>query len=143
MGDNLGRVLERRGFSYLVIDIDPRVIDLARSKGIPCIYGDASRPEILAQAELERAKVMVVAFPDPIGIKLTVENALRINPKLNVVARVHRDEEAEVLRTLGVAELVRPEFEAGLEIIRHTLHRFGLTGQEIQYIVNTLREEGF
>jgi len=34
-----------------------------------------------------------------------------------------------------------PELEAGLEIIRHTLHRFGLATQEIQYIVNALREE--
>ena len=138
---NLGRVLERRKFSYLVIDIDPRVIDAAREGGIPCVYGDASNPEILAQAELERARVLVVTFPDPIATKLAVENARRINPRLDVVARIHGDEDAEVLRKLGVAELVRPELEAGLEIIRHTLHRFGLTTQEILYIVNTLREE--
>jgi len=37
--------------------------------------------------------------------------------------------------------MVRPELEAGLEIIRHTLHRYGLTSQEIQYVVNALREE--
>ena len=43
---------------------------------------------------------------------------------------------------VGIAEMVRFELEAGLEIIRHTLHRFGLTTQEIQYIVNALREEG-
>jgi len=138
---NLGRVLERRKFSYLVIDIDPRFIDAARERGIPCVYGDASNPEILAQAELERARVLVVTFPDPIATKLAVENARRINPRLDVVARIHGDEDAEVLRKLGVAELVRPELEAGLEIIRHTLHRFGLTTQEILYIVNTLREE--
>jgi CPA2 family monovalent cation:H+ antiporter-2 len=74
--------------------------------------------------------------------ELTVRNALRINPKLDVVARVHFDDEAKTLRTMGVAELVRPEFEAGLEMVRHTLHRFGLTGTEIQYILNSLREEG-
>ena len=141
MAKSLGQVLERRNFSYLVIDIDPRVIDLARERGIPCIYGDASNPEILARAELERARVLVVTFPDPIAAKLAVANARRINPRLDVVARVHRDEDTGVLRSLGVAEMVRPELEAGLEIIRHTLHRFGLTSQEIQYIVNTLREE--
>jgi CPA2 family monovalent cation:H+ antiporter-2 len=141
MAKSLGQVLERRNFSYLVIDIDPRVIDLARERSIPCIYGDASNPEILARAELERARVLVVTFPDPIAAKLAVANARRINPRIDVVARVHRDEDTGVLRSLGVAEMVRPELEAGLEIIRHTLHRFGLTTQEIQYIVNTLREE--
>ena len=40
----------------------------------------------------------------------------------------------------GVSELVRPEFEAGLEITRHTLHRFGLTVVEIQRILSGLRQ---
>jgi CPA2 family monovalent cation:H+ antiporter-2 len=138
---NLGKVLERRNFPYLVIDIDPRSLDSLRAKGVPCIYGDAASPDILAQAQLERARVMVVAFPDPIAAKLAVANARRINPRLDIVARVHREEDSEALRGLGVAKMVRPELESGLEIIRHTLHRFGLTTQEIQYIVNMLREE--
>ncbi len=83
----------------------------------------------------------MVTFPDPIATKLTVEHARRINPRLDVVARIHTDEEFEILKHLGVAELVRPELEAGLEIIRHTLHRFGLSSQEILYVVNTLRDD--
>lgn len=139
---NLGQVLERRNFLYLVIDIDPRSLESLRGKGIPCIYGDAANLDILAQAQLERARVMVVTFPDPIATRLAVANARTINPRLDIVARVHREEDSEALRELGAAEMVRPELEAGLEIIRHTLHRFGLTTQEIQYIVNALREEG-
>lgn len=139
---NLVRVLERRKFPYLVIDIDSRLLESLRGKGIPCIYGDAANLDILAQAQLERARVMVITFPDPIATRLAAANARRINPRLNIVARVHRDEDTEALRELGVAEMVRPELEAGLEVIRHTLHRFGLTTQEIQYIVNALREEG-
>ncbi len=138
---NLGKVLERRNFPYLVIDIDSRNLEPLRARGVPCIYGDAANPDILAQVQLERARVMVVAFPDPIAAKLTVANARRINPRLDVVSRVHSEEDSEVLKGLGVARIVRPELEAGLEIVRHTLHRFGLTTQEIQYIVNTLREE--
>jgi CPA2 family monovalent cation:H+ antiporter-2 len=138
---NLGKVLERRNFPYLVIDIDSRILDPLRARGVPCIYGDAANPDILAQAQLEKARVLVVAFPDPIAARLTVANARIINPRLDVVSRVHREEDSEVLKGLGVARIVRPELEAGLEIVRHTLHRFGLTTQEIQYIVNTLREE--
>jgi len=142
VGQNLGMVLERRGFSYLVIDNDPRAIDALRAREVPYLYGDASNPEILSRAVLDKAKVLVITFHDPIATELTVRNALGINPKLDVVARVHFDDEAKTLRTMGVAELVRPEFEAGLEMVRHTLHRFGLTGTEIQYIISALREEG-
>ena len=139
--ENLVRVLERRNFPYLVIDIDPRVIEKARRNNIPCIYGDTSNLHILEQAGLDRARVLVVTIPDPLASELAVENARRINRRLDIVARVHRDEDVEVLREKGVTEMVRPELEAGLEIIRHTLHRFGLTSQEIQYVVNALREE--
>ena len=142
VGMNLGKVLERRGFSYLVIDNDPKVIDDLNSRGVPCIYGDASNPEILSRTVLGKAKVLVVTFHEPIGTELAVRNALKINPKLDVVARVHSDDEREALRSLGVNELVRPEFETSLEIVRHTLHRFGLTTAEIQYIITGLREEG-
>ena len=117
-------------------------IDFLKELGIPYIYGDASNPEIISRSSLEKCKVLVITFPDPIATELTVRNALKVNPKLDVVARVHSDSEVEALRKMGVAELVRPEFEAGLEVIRHTLHRFGLTTVEIQYIVNTLRDEG-
>jgi CPA2 family monovalent cation:H+ antiporter-2 len=142
VGRILVAVLEKRGFTRLVIDEDPRVIDMLRAKGVPYLYGDASNPDILSRAVLDKAKVMVITINDPIATELAVKNAHAINPKLDIVARVHFDEHAATLRELGVAEIVRPEFEAGLEMVRHTLHRYGLTGVEIQYIINVLREGG-
>ena len=139
IGSNLAKVLERRNFSYLVIDLDPQVISKLHARGIPCIYGDASNPAILAHAQLNKARVLICTFPDFIAIELTTRNALRINPRLDIVARVHRDADVEVLKGIGVSELVRPEFEASLEITRHTLHRFGLTSIKIQQILNGLR----
>ena len=142
VGRGLAKVLERRKFSYLAIDLDPQVISGLRAKGIPCIYGDASNPKILTHAQLNKARVLVCTFPDFIAVELATRNALKINPRLDIVARVRRDADAEILRNIGVAELVRPEFETSLEITRHTLHRFGLTSIEIQYILNGLRGEG-
>ena len=141
VGRNLGTILRRRGFSYALIDIDPYVIREARASGVPCVYGDAGNPEILSRASVDKARVLVVTFQEPVATQMVVRNALRMNPRLDIVARVHVDREVHVLRELGVAKLVRPEFEAGLEIIRHTLHRFGVPSPEIQLIVNTLREE--
>ncbi len=139
VGSTLSRILKRRNLSYLVIDIDPQVISGLRSQGVPCIYGDASNPEILAHAGLKKARLLVGTFPSSIDTELTVRNARKINPRLDIVARVHRDSDAELLKGIGVSELVRPEFEASLEITRHTLHRLGLTTLEIQRILNGLR----
>ncbi len=139
IGSILARVLDRRKFSYLIIDLDPHCISELHAKGTPCIYGDASNPEILAHAQLNKARVLICTFPDFIAVELTTRNALRINPRLDIVARVHHDTDAELLKGIGVSEIVRPEFEASLEITRHTLHRLGLTSLEIQHILSGLR----
>lgn len=139
IGSSLAKVLERRKFSYLAIDLNPQVISRLRSQGIPCIYGDVANPEVLSRAGLARARVLVLTIPDPFATRLAAENALRINPKLDIVARVHLDADVELLRGMGISKLIRPEFEASLEITRLTLHRFGLTTVEIQYILNGLR----
>jgi CPA2 family monovalent cation:H+ antiporter-2 len=52
-------VLERQKLPYLVIELDPRIISELRTRGIPCIYGDASNPEILAHAQLDKASWFV------------------------------------------------------------------------------------
>ena len=94
---------------------------------------------MLAYAQLRKARVLICTFPDFIAVELATRNALRINPKLDIVAGVRRDADAELLKGIGVAEVVRPRFEGSLEIIRHTLHRFGVTSIEIQYILSGLR----
>jgi CPA2 family monovalent cation:H+ antiporter-2 len=141
IGSRVASVLEKQKFSYLVIDLDPTVISQLRTQGVPCIYGDASNPEILAHAYLDRARVLVCTIPDYVAEELTARNAKAINPKLDIVARIRRDSDAELLRGVGVTELVLPVFEGSLEVIRHTLHRFGMSTTDIQYILNNLRRE--
>jgi CPA2 family monovalent cation:H+ antiporter-2 len=72
-------------------------------------------------------------------VELTARNALKINPKLDIVARVHRDTDVKRLKDIGVTEMVLPFFEGSLEVIRHTLHRFGIGSTEIQYILTSIR----
>ena len=140
VGRRIAEVLEKQKFTYLVIDLDPTIVSDLRNRGIPVIYGDASNPEILSHAGLDKARVLICTIPDYVAEELTARNALKINPKLDIVARVHRDSDVELLKGVGVTELVLPFFEGSLEMIRHTLHRFGMSSTEIQYILNNLRQ---
>ena len=139
VGRRVAEVLEKQKFSYLVIELDPTIITRLNNNNIPCIYGDASNPEILSHADLDKARVLVSTIPDYVATQLTVRNARKINPKLDIIARVHRDADAELLKGIGVSELVLPFFEGSLEMIRHTLHRFGMSSTDIQYVLNNLR----
>jgi monovalent cation:H+ antiporter-2, CPA2 family len=139
VGRRVAEVMEKQKLTYLVIELDPMLISELNTRGIPCIYGDASNPEILSHANLDKARVLVCTAPDYMVTKLTSINALKINPRLDIVARVHRDSDVELLKDVGVTEFVLPFFEGSLEMIRHTLHRFGMSNTEIQYILNNLR----
>jgi monovalent cation:H+ antiporter-2, CPA2 family len=141
IGRRIAEVLQKQKFTYLVIELDPTLVAGLRARGIPCIYGDASNPEILKHAALEKARVLICTIPDYSAEELTARNALKINPRLDIIARVHRDSDADLLKGVGVTELVLPFFEGSLEMIRHTLHRFGMGSTEIQYILNKLRAE--
>ena len=140
VGRILGNVLEARRFKYFVIDYDPHVIEYLRSKGVPAMYGDASHLPVLAQANLPKARVLIVSIPDPLSAELTIKNALRISPSLDIIVRAHRSWVIKMLRNAGATEIVQPEFEAGLEMVRHTLHRFGVSSPEIQALLSRLRE---
>ena len=140
-GNILATALERRNFSFMVVDLDPQVIAGLRERGIPCIYGDAGNLEVLRMAGVERARILVVAIPDPIAATQAIRHARRANPRVDIVARAYRGANRQELRGLGVDEAVEPQFEAGLEIMRHVLHRYGLSSLEIQYIMATLRLE--
>ena len=139
IGSRVAAVLEKQKLPYLVIELDPKIISRLRAQGIPCIYGDASNPEILAHTYLDKARVLVCTVPDYVAVHLTTKNALAINPRLDIVARVRRDIDVELVKDTGITELVLPIFEGSLEMIRHTLHRFGMESTEIQYIINGLR----
>jgi hypothetical protein len=58
------------------------------------------------------------------------------------VARAQRGEDVERLRRAGADVVVQPEFEAGVEVIRHTFQRYGVMGAELDHLVSG-RRRGF
>ena len=142
VGRNVAEALHDLGIPYSVIEIDPELVFGLRCQSQACIYGDASNAHVLSSVGVAKAQVLIVAIPDPLAAVATVKNALRINPKLEIVARVHRNRESQLLRSLGVSELINPEYEASFEFIRRTLAGVGWSGAKIRQTVSRLRRRG-
>jgi CPA2 family monovalent cation:H+ antiporter-2 len=141
VGQNIAQGLQDAGISYSVIEIDPEIVFRLRCGGTACIYGDASNSHVLSKAELTQAKVLAVTFPDPIAVVTTVKTALMVNPKLKIVARVHREREAELLKNLGVEELISPEYEASLEFLSRILFLSGWKGSDIKRTMAIVQQD--
>ncbi len=141
VGTFVARLLHRLGQAFVVVDINPERMDAARDSGFPTVYGDAAAEPVLQAARVERARLVIVTVPDPVGTQLVVERVRRINPEVHVVARSTSVEHLEELRRLGVYEAVQPEFEAGLELGRQALSHLGIGAGEIQRFSDQVRRE--
>ena len=100
VGRMIGPALERRGFRYVVITQQRDEVDRLRARGIPAIFGDAANPEVLRMAQIEHARLLVVATSDPNETRLIVERAQALQPGLDFVVRTHSDAEAAHLRAI-------------------------------------------
>lgn len=135
VGQELVTVLSRRGLPHLVIEYNPDVVRSLRAAGTPVIYGDAANAGVLQHAGLGAARLLAALVPDPADAENIVRLARALNPRLDIVARATDAEQVERLQRAGATEVVQPEFEAGVEVIRHALQRYGLAGTELNVVV--------
>lgn len=141
VGQNIARGLQDAGIPFHIIEIDPEVVAQSECADTSCTYGDASNIHVLSRINLAPVKIMVITFPDPVAVLTTAQTALRINPKMKIIARAHRTRDVEQLRKLGVSELISPEYEASLEFIRRILQVTGLRKVEIKETMNKVMED--
>jgi CPA2 family monovalent cation:H+ antiporter-2 len=96
VGEHVGQVVERLSIPLLVIEIDvKRALDLAQ-RGIPALFGDAA------------TEIVVAAARD-------------LAPELRIIARAATRAGLERLRRAGAHEVIHPELEGGLEVLRFAL----------------------
>ncbi|HEY50390.1 MAG TPA: sodium:proton exchanger [Dehalococcoidia bacterium] len=141
VGQNIAQGLQDAKIPYLVVDIDPERVAEAKAIGRPRMYGDATNVNVLERAGLDKARALVITYPDPMAVVTTAKTALGINPGLKILARVHRAREADILRRLGVNELVSPEYEASFRFIKRLLNIIGLEKEDRRRILALVRKD--
>jgi CPA2 family monovalent cation:H+ antiporter-2 len=90
---------------------------------------------------MKKVKALVVTYPDPLAVSATVQAALKLNPKLRIVARVHRQEDVSRIQRLGAVEVVSPEYEASVELVKRILSAEGWQQNDIAGVIDKLRAD--
>jgi voltage-gated potassium channel Kch len=103
-----------------------RISERSRRAGLPVIFGDGTRPEVIAAGRLERAKLVVVAIPDRFLARRIIDLVRHANRAIDVVVRPHSDEEAEWLDAKEVGLVVMSEWETALGIAEYALRQFAV-----------------
>lgn len=86
---------------------------------------------------------MLVVVSAAIDVELVVRQIRALNTNIHIVARAVRLAQIEHLRQYGIHEIVQPEFEAGLELVRQTLLHFDFPATEIEHLSDAVRNEHY
>ncbi|MCC7517016.1 MAG: cation:proton antiporter [Pseudomonadales bacterium] len=117
VGRRIARALRERKMRYVVVEENRDIVEALRAKNFAAVAGDAVEPEVLIQAHIARAALMIVAMPDAARTCRMLGIARMLNPDIGSIARVHSDEEAELLHKENVGGVFYGEQELARAMI--------------------------
>ncbi|TWG87001.1 CPA2 family monovalent cation:H+ antiporter-2 [Cupriavidus gilardii J11] len=124
VGKRIAAALAESGIPYVVAEQNREVVEDLRKNGVPAVSGDAAEPSVLIQAHIADAVMLVVATPDPFGVRQMVDTARTLNPDIEVVLRTHSEEESQMLRKESIGTVFYGEEELAKGMAGHVLQRF-------------------
>ena len=121
VGSLVGAGLRGAGEQVTVIETENDITDLALDDRTHVVIGNAASPEVLAQAEIQDARLLFVAIAEPFEAGQIVEQARTINPGLRIIARAHHDSEVTYLTGKGADLAIMGEREIAKRMIEQAL----------------------
>ena len=140
VGQYIAQMLQDLDVSFVIIELDYRMVEQGKGKGFPIVFGDATQPTVLEAAAVGSARQLIVTTPAVLVTQAVVTQARRLNPQLNTVARAAGVDQMEALYGLGVSTVIHQELETGLEIARQVLLQLALPATEIQRYADQVRQ---
>ncbi len=125
VGSSIGEVLASQQVPYVVIEQDREAFERIRDRGIPALFGNASRPGVLRAARPEDARLILITTPDPFQARAVLEIARKANPGIHTVVRTHSEEERAYLERQNVGLAVLGERELAKTMARQALRYCG------------------
>jgi len=142
-GQNLARLLEAEGISFVALDADPERIRAVAASGASVVYGDASRREVLVAAGLSRAQAVVVTYADVHSSMAILRHVRELRPELPVVVRTIDDTHVDALKAAGAAEVVSEVMEGSLMLASHALMLLGVPLSQVLKRIREVRESRY
>ena len=142
-GQNLAQVLKEVSIPYRVLEMDPDLVRSAKAGGEPISFGDGTRPEILQQVGIEKARVLVIAISDPAATARLVSQARRLRTDLYIIVRTRYVAEIDHLYRLGANQVIPEEFETSVEIFARVLQEYHIPRNVISLQVDLIRKEHY
>ncbi|MGB5345522.1 MAG: monovalent cation:proton antiporter-2 (CPA2) family protein, partial [Woeseia sp.] len=139
-GQIIARILSMKRIPFTALEVSTDQVDFVRRFGNKIYYGDASKLELLRSAEVDKAKVFVLAVQNP-EVSMSIARMVRQHfPNVAIYARARNRQHAFALLELGVAGLIRDTFLSSVELGREILVKLGTDPEQARAAVDLFRE---
>lgn len=121
VGQRIATALTAQGVACVVAEQNRENVEALRQSGVPAVCGDATTPEVLVQAHVARASMLVIAVADSVDVRKMVVTARTLNPAIALVLRTHNEEEAALLKQECQGAVFVGEHELARGMTQHIL----------------------
>lgn len=142
-GKNIVRVLRDTGIPYIILELNPETVREEKAKGEKIIFGDVTRQDVLKEANIEQANIIVFAISDPASTRMGIKLAKELNSSIYCIVRTRYVSEIEELKKLGADQVIPEEFETSLQIFSKVLERYHIPLNIIMKQSNIIRHESY
>jgi glutathione-regulated potassium-efflux system ancillary protein KefC/glutathione-regulated potassium-efflux system protein KefB len=139
-GQVIGRILAMRKIPFTALEANPSQVDFVRRFGNKVYYGDAGRLDLLRSAQVESAKVFVLALDDVETSIKVAETVKHHFPGLHLAARARNRQHALRLMDCGVDFIIRDTLLSSISLAGDVLKDIGLSRGEVQEITSFFLE---
>ncbi|WP_297768217.1 monovalent cation:proton antiporter family protein [uncultured Alcanivorax sp.] len=143
VGQNLMRYLNSFHLKAVAVDRDLVRLQEASAAGEHILFGDSSRKEILVNAGIQHARLLVVTFDDARLAERILHTARELNPNIRVLVRTRDDTHLDALISAGAEEVVPEVLEASLMLVAHALMMLDVPFDRVMATLRKTRRERY
>lgn len=109
-GTEFVKVFKSLDKRYVVIDYDPEVIESLQQKDVPYLYGDATDIELLEEANISGAKLIISIMSDATANSFLIDWVNNNNPNAVVICAADTVQQAIELYQAGASYVMLPHY---------------------------------
>lgn len=126
VGGMVNRMLRATGFETTVIDYSSSQLEMLRTFGLHVYFGDATRPDLLVAAGIERARLLVITIDDKEQITELARHVMKHYPHVHVMARAVDRHHVYQLWGAGCRDVIRETYDSSIRMGRSAFEAMGM-----------------
>ncbi len=142
-GRNVAQAARISGIPYTILEMDPEIVRAEQAMDEPIYYGDATHEAVFHHADINAARIVVIAISDPAATRRITAITRRLNPKVHIIVRTRYLQEMKPLYEVGADDVIPEEFETSVEIFTRVLMKYLIPHSEIEKFVAVVRADGY